>query len=198
MKPLEATRTAEHMAFFRALESARSAPTRLFEDRFAIHFLQRAVRFSRIPIVCRFITAYLQAVKLIELRRLLPELPERIRFVPMDFDGQSISGVLGASGFDPLLPTAFVWEGVTNYLSSAGVDSILRYVAGSAAGSVLIFTYVHRGALDGSGRFADAAELLIKLQRLGEPWTFGLDPDGGIRIESRSHLQLFHQQTGNH
>ncbi len=61
-------------------------------------------------------------------------------------------------GFDSHCPTAFLWEGVTNYLTADGVDSILKYVAGCAAGSMLIFTYVHRGALDGSGRFADAEE----------------------------------------
>jgi hypothetical protein len=36
---------------------------------------------------------------------------------------------------------------------------------------------VHRGALDGSGLFADAEELLSELKKLGEPWTFGLDPN---------------------
>jgi methyltransferase (TIGR00027 family) len=119
-----------------------------------------------------------QAVKLAKLRRLLPQLPGHVRFVALDFDGQSLSTALGASDFDPRCPTAFLWEGVTNYLTAKGVDSILRYVAGCATGSLLLFTYVHRAALDGSGLFADAAKLLEELERLGEPWTFGLDPDG--------------------
>jgi methyltransferase (TIGR00027 family) len=239
-----ASRTAEHMAFFRALESARPVRNRLFADSFAIHFLppvlRRAVEISRIPVLGALIPWYAdhripgartsgvartclidellrraleaglrqivilgagfdcrgyripgisnsvlfevdrpatQAVKLAKLRRLLPQLPEHVRFASMDFDRQSLSSALDGSGFDPLCPTAFLWEGVTNYLTAQGVDSVLRFVAGCATGSLLIFTYVHRGALDGSGRFADAAELLVELKRLGEPWTFGLDPD---------------------
>ena len=245
MRSEQASRTAEHMAFFRALESARPARQRLFQDPFAIHFLRpalrRAVEISRIPVLGSLIPWYAdrripgartsgvartclidellrhalqagtrqiailgagfdcrgyrmpsirnsilfevdhpatQAVKLAKLRRLLPQLPGHVRFVPLDFDGQSLSSALGASGFDPRCPTAFLWEGVTNYLTAKGVDSVLRYVAGCATGSLLIFTYVHRGALDGSGLFADAAELLAELKRLGEPWTFGLDPEG--------------------
>ncbi len=119
-----------------------------------------------------------QAVKLSKLRRVFPRWPEHVHFVPMDFDRQSLSAALSDSGFDSHCPTAFLWEGVTNYLTADGVDSILKYVAGCAAGSMLIFTYVHRGALDGSGRFADAEKLLAELKKLGEPWTFGLDPDG--------------------
>jgi len=245
MRSEQASRTAEHMAFFRALESARPARQRLFQDPFAIHFLRpalrRAVEISRIPVLGSLIPWYAdrripgartsgvartclidellrhalqagtrqiailgagfdcrgyrmpsirnsilfevdhpatQAVKLAKLRRLLPQLPGHVRFVPLDFDGQSLSSALGASGFDPRCPTAFLWEGVTNYLTAKGVDCILRYVAGCATGSLLLFTYVHRAALDGSGLFADAAKLLEELKRLGEPWTFGLDPDG--------------------
>jgi len=40
MKPLAASRTAEYMAFFRALESLRPASQRLFADPFAEHFIR--------------------------------------------------------------------------------------------------------------------------------------------------------------
>jgi hypothetical protein len=40
MQGREASRTAEYMALFRALESARPAELRLFEDRFAKAFLR--------------------------------------------------------------------------------------------------------------------------------------------------------------
>jgi methyltransferase (TIGR00027 family) len=119
-----------------------------------------------------------QAVKLSKLRRVLPRWPEHVHFVPVDFDRQNLSTALSDSSFDSLCPTAFLWEGVTNYLTADSVDSVLKYVAGCAAGSMLIFTYVHHGALDGSRRFADADKLLAELEKLGEPWTCGLDPDG--------------------
>lgn len=58
----QSSRTAEYMAFFRALETARPAKRRLFTDPFARHFLrpslQRFVRLSQFPILRNFISGY--------------------------------------------------------------------------------------------------------------------------------------------
>lgn len=55
MVPDQASRTAEYMAFFRALESARPAHHRLFVDPYALHFLRpplrEAVGLSRFPVL---------------------------------------------------------------------------------------------------------------------------------------------------
>jgi O-methyltransferase involved in polyketide biosynthesis len=45
MQGREASRTAEYMALFRALESARPADRRVLEDRFAKAFLRPRLRF---------------------------------------------------------------------------------------------------------------------------------------------------------
>ena len=243
MEPGHASRTAEYMAFFRALESARPPSRRLFTDPFAIHFvrpaLRRAVWWSRLPLLGACIPWYVDrrlpgartsgiartrliddalsqalragidqvvilgagfdcrayrlsgvdaatvfevdhpatlSAKLTHLRRALAKLPENVRFVEMDFNQQSLLEALRQAGFDPARSAAFLWEGVTNYLTAAAVDAVLRGIAGCAGGSRVIFTYVHRRALDGSGLFADAADILRDVERLGEPWTFGLDP----------------------
>lgn len=56
------SRTAEYMAFFRALESARPGKERLFCDSFAVHFirpsLRRAVWLSRLPGFAHFVDWY--------------------------------------------------------------------------------------------------------------------------------------------
>lgn len=59
MKRFQPSRTAEYMAFFRAIESVRQPDRRLFADSFAVHFvrpsLQRAVWLSRRPILADFV-----------------------------------------------------------------------------------------------------------------------------------------------
>ena len=54
MKQNQASRTAEYMALFRALEYVRPADARLFDDRFAQEFLRPSlrtvVRLSRAPL----------------------------------------------------------------------------------------------------------------------------------------------------
>ncbi len=244
MKTGQASRTAEYMAFFRALESAQVPRKRLFVDSFATQFLRpglrRAVYFSRVPVLGALILRYVDrrlpgartsgvartcliddalcqalregigqvlilgagfdcrayrlpnmgsaavfevdrpatfSVKRAHLRRVLANLPQNVRFVEMDFDRQSLEEALTRAGFDQLRPAVFLWEGVTNYLTADAVSAVLGFVAGCAAGSRLIFTYIDRRALDGSGLFAGAADLMREVARLGEPWTFGLDPE---------------------
>jgi methyltransferase (TIGR00027 family) len=61
MQRREASRTAEYMALFRALEFAQPAERRLFEDRFARAFLRPRLRFvvglARLPLMGRSVPA---------------------------------------------------------------------------------------------------------------------------------------------
>lgn len=56
------SRTAEYMAYFRALESARPAPRRLFHDPFSPYFLspvlRGAARIARIPLAAWLVDRY--------------------------------------------------------------------------------------------------------------------------------------------
>ena len=57
-------------------------------------------------------------------------LPETYA-LPIDFDKESVSEVLLAcSGFDPVLPTLYLWEGVTYYLLPEAMESFLRDIHG--------------------------------------------------------------------
>ena len=71
-----------------------------------------------------------------------------------------------------------MWEGVTNYLTAGAVDATLAVIRLLAApGSLLVFTYVHAGVIDGSARFPEAERWVRNVQRAGEPWTFGVVPE---------------------
>ena len=244
MKPHRASRTAEYMALYRAMETARRPGGRLFSDPFAMHFLRPSLRSTamlcRVPFFAVALARYadyrapgartsaiartrliddqvLQALtdgirqivilgagfdcrlyrlrginrvaafevdypatlaaKLSRLRSVIRELPGNVRFVKIDFDRQSLSEMLEQHGFNRDQATLFVWEGVTNYLSAEAVDIVFRYVASCVAGSRLVFTYVHRGALNGSGEFPDAARIINNVVALAEPWTFGFTPE---------------------
>jgi methyltransferase (TIGR00027 family) len=123
------------------------------------------------------------AAKRLRLSGLIAQLPPHVHFVEIDFSRESLAEALHLAGFDSGRSTVFIWEGVTNYLTANAVDAVLRYVASCADGSRVVFTYVHGGALDGSGRFPDASKIVNNVARLGEPWTFGLIPE-----ELRSYL----------
>jgi methyltransferase (TIGR00027 family) len=117
-----------------------------------------------------------QALKRRVLARHLRPFPLNVAFVEIDFLRETLGGALVRAGFDPMRPTFFIWEGVTNYLDERAVDTTLRFIGGSMPGSRIAFTYVHRGLLDGTEAFWVSPNVARLLQRAGEPWTFGLYP----------------------
>jgi methyltransferase (TIGR00027 family) len=118
-----------------------------------------------------------QAAKRTRLAALGSGVAARVVFVGVDFTRDDLGQALAQAGYDSSGRSFFVWEGVTNYLTADAVDGVLRWVVGnSAPRSRILFTYVHRGLLDGSVAFAGTHALVATLERAGEPWTFGLDP----------------------
>jgi len=111
------------------------------------------------------------------LRRRLGRLPDHLTYLEVDFERRDVEEAMRSLGLDPNARAFFLWEGVTNYLTAGAVDSTLRSVAAVAGpGSRVLFTYVHKGLLDGSVVFPGMRRLFTTLRRVGEPWTFGLDP----------------------
>jgi methyltransferase (TIGR00027 family) len=100
-----------------------------------------------------------------------------VTFVPIDLRAQTLDTVMPRAGYRAEARTFFICEGVTHYLSAPTVDAVFRYVSRTAAaGSQMVFTYIHRAILDGSATFAGADKTLATVGRVGEPYTFGFDP----------------------
>jgi methyltransferase (TIGR00027 family) len=250
------SRTAQFVAFYRALETTETAREPLFRDPFAQRFLSPALHMAlwvagsrrlRAALVryadfrapgartsaigrTRFIDDVVRArvaagakqlvllgagydcrpYRLPELRRVHTfevdqpgmlaqrraglgadaKLAPLVTRVPIDFTRDDLRDRLVGSGFDEQACSVFVWEGVTNYLTEEAVAGVLGFIGRCAAGSALVFTYIHRGVIDGTARFEGADKLLRNVQRLGEPWRFGLDPAGTRDYIKRFGLDL--------
>jgi methyltransferase (TIGR00027 family) len=113
-------------------------------------------------------------------RRILQEhfgaLPSHVIFLELDFNRQQIGPGLAVAGFQTGQPTFFLWEGVTNYLTAPAVDSTLRWFGSCGQGHELVFTYVDRQVIDNPASYQGTGALERTLARVGERWTFGLDP----------------------
>lgn len=117
-----------------------------------------------------------QAAKRERLGRLRRPARGDIVYVAVDFERDDLRGRLGEAGWAADQPTLFVWEGVTNYLTADAVAETLTFVGQAAPGSRVVFTYIHRGVIDGSVRFEGGDKLVRSVQKLHEPWKFGLVP----------------------
>jgi methyltransferase (TIGR00027 family) len=106
-----------------------------------------------------------------------PDRRTHVRLVPVDLVRDDLASALREAGFAALERTVVVWEGVTNYLTEPAVDATLRHLAGlTATGSQLVFTYIDRSALEGTGGFSGVEEWHAVMRKQGEPWTFGFHP----------------------
>ena len=117
-----------------------------------------------------------QKSKRAQVVKFLGKAPENVTFVPIDFDEQDLGEVMSGSGFDRSQPAVFVWEAVTQYLTSEGVAQTLKFVGSCAKGSRLVFTYVPRWIIEHPERDPEAMALMKLSKMKMAPFIFGLEP----------------------
>jgi methyltransferase (TIGR00027 family) len=133
-----------------------------------------------------------QTTKRKALERALSIPPTHVRFVALDFNQHDLASVMAAAGYRESARTFILWEGVTNYLTEAAVDTTLRWCSRASPGSLLLFTYVHRDVLTRPSAFDGTKNLFASLERAGEKLTFGTEPsqlpeflaERGLSLES--------------
>jgi methyltransferase (TIGR00027 family) len=116
------------------------------------------------------------ANKRAKLHELYGEVPSSVRLVPIDFESQDLAAVLAEHGYRTDQRTFFVWEGVTQYLSEAGVRKTFDFLAKTASGSRLVFTYVRQDFIDGVNLYG-AARAYRQFRVKQEVWRFGMVPE---------------------
>jgi methyltransferase (TIGR00027 family) len=69
-------------------------------------------------------------------------IPEKLTFVPINFNTETLADVLFKAGYNKDQKNLFIWEGVTYYLSPTAVDDTLYFIKSSSSiGSTLCFDY---------------------------------------------------------
>jgi methyltransferase (TIGR00027 family) len=119
--------------------------------------------------------AVTQQVKLERLKKSIDPLPANVSFVAVDFNTQTLDERLRSSGYIEHDKTLFIWQGVTYFLTAAGVEDTLAFIAGhSGAGSAVIFDYIFNEALhDTKNSFGKSLQQAGKVS--GETYLFGID-----------------------
>ena len=113
-------------------------------------------------------------------------VPDGMRFVPVDFERDSLLGRLESADFDAWEPAFFGWLGVVPYLTPEAFRETLGFVAGRAAGSGLVMDYgLPREALPFLERLGHDS-LASRVARAGEPFQLFFRPE-----EMRAELTGF-------
>lgn len=110
------------------------------------------------------------------VRRVLGSLPLSVRLVALDFERDDLLTSLAEHGYRTDYRAFFVCEGVTQYLTEAGVRRTLEGLRAAAPGSRLVFTYVRRDFIDGTNRYGTRT-LYRNVRERHRLWHFGLQPE---------------------
>ena len=101
--------------------------------------------------------------------------PVSLRFVPVDFETQTLAERLRESGYRSDEPAFFSWLGVTMYLRHDSVMSTLRFIA-STPGSSVVFDHVLAPSVLGPLDRLSLRLIAWRCARLGEPWLSSFEP----------------------
>lgn len=134
-----------------------------------------------------------QRMKRERLQACMDKMPTNVRYVAVDLERDALEAKLRESGYDKAIKSVVVWEGVIDYLTESAVQSTLTALARLLApSSLLIFTYTHKSALNGSKTFRGALRWRYLSRVSGEPFLFGFEPD---KLAEVFKLHLFLLQS---
>ncbi|MGA7520869.1 MAG: SAM-dependent methyltransferase [Acidobacteriaceae bacterium] len=130
------------------------------------------------------------AKKMALVGRLFGTPPSHVRYVPVDFQTETLQQVLADAGFEARDRSLFLWEGVSNYLTEEAVRTTLSFIASLTEGTQLVFTYVDQSVICNPSGFAGGREVQRAIAKLEEPWTFGIRPERATEFLRECGLSL--------
>lgn len=116
-----------------------------------------------------------QQYKKKRLRESGSSLSSPVTYIPLDFNEEPFERALVRNGFSPWLKTLFLWEGVSYYLPQAVVKQVLQFVSTCAPGSSLLFDYATKSFVNGDHSSYGGKQLARWLEKIKEPFLFGMD-----------------------
>jgi len=141
----------------------------------------RAYRFSKFncgSTVFELDIAPTQARKKKCLQAARIDIPPQVKFVPINFNKESLRDVLAKAGYEFGEKTLFLWEGVSYYLKKESVDATLEFVSHSSPkGSVIAFDYIIPITEENVGNYYGAKEFTqsMKEHHADEELMFSVD-----------------------
>lgn len=146
---------------------------------FGAGFDSRGVRFQaelKDSIVFELDAPTTQKLKREQFRARGIEVPQNVKFVPINFESESVAEKLREFGFRKSRKTLVVLEGVLQYLKPEAVSDTFTTIRDHVgAGSRIVFDYAHASAVRGEGNEYGQDRMIKGVKRFGESWQFGLE-----------------------
>ncbi|HEX4310152.1 MAG TPA: class I SAM-dependent methyltransferase [Acidobacteriaceae bacterium] len=104
------------------------------------------------------------------------DIPDSMRFAPIDFERDTLAHGLAAAGFRFDEPAFFAWLGVVPYLTRVAAFATLTFIASLPPHSGVVFDYAIPRELMGETERRAFDYLAERVARAGEPFRLFFDP----------------------
>lgn len=98
-----------------------------------------------------------------------------INFIPGDYVADGVVPLLKANGFSSELPTFFIWEGNTMYLTRVAVIKVLAELRKRVPKFSLSFDYMSEEVIAYATGDRGTSAFVERFAAMGAPWHFGLN-----------------------
>ncbi|MGH9808563.1 MAG: class I SAM-dependent methyltransferase [Terriglobia bacterium] len=98
-----------------------------------------------------------------------------IQFIAANYVASGVVPLLEANGFDCDLPSFFIWEGNTMYLTEPAVVKVLRDLRGRVSELAISFDSMDKAVVARTTGEAGATGFVERFAAMGAPWSYGID-----------------------
>ena len=98
-----------------------------------------------------------------------------IRFITGNYVESGVLPLLVANGFDCDMPSLFIWEGNTMYLTETAVVKVLRDLSGRVREFAISFDSMDQAVVACTTGEAGATGFVERFAAMGARWTYGID-----------------------
>jgi methyltransferase (TIGR00027 family) len=107
-----------------------------------------------------------------------------VTFIPGDYVAAGVLPLLKSGGFDGDLPSFFIWEGNTMYLTRAAAMKVLADLKEGVRDFGISFDYMDEAVVARTTGDLQTTGFVERFAAMGAPWHFGIDDLGAIADEA--------------
>jgi methyltransferase (TIGR00027 family) len=126
-----------------------------------------------------------------------------VTLIPGNYVADGVIELLLSNGFDPDLPTYFIWEGNVMYMPLASDTQTMLLLKRSVKWFWLSFDYLTESVITKTTGDASLTTLVESFEDMGAPWVCGIDDVSGLArelglrvVEDVTTGELYHRYRG--
>jgi methyltransferase (TIGR00027 family) len=107
-----------------------------------------------------------------------------VAFIAGNYVASGALPLLEANGFDRDLPSFFIWEGNTMYLTEVDAKKVLRDLKAGVRAFSIAFDYMDTAVVAKTTGEAGTTTFVERFAAMGAPWHYGIDDVGALAAET--------------